>query len=215
MNASVDRLWFLGEPVAVQRRVVKAIGDQAGIQLEFKHVEEVLRFAADDGPSKELSLPLGWKVVRKPEQLVFETPDLREPRQQCNYEYELPMQGTVLAREIGVEFETQLISVDSALKHDADLLLDSSLLSFPLKLRNWRAGDRFWPAHTKSSRKIKELLQERHVPQAERKLWPVAVSGDEIVWVRGFPVPAKFRAKTGCEAVQILERPLGAMLSAR
>jgi tRNA(Ile)-lysidine synthase len=217
MNASVDRLWFLGEPVAVQRRVVKAIGEQSGIPLEFKHVEEILQFAAQDGPSgKELSLPRGWQVVREPEQLVFVTPDLREPnlrepRQQCDYEYDLQMQGTVLVREIGVEFEAQRILGDAALKHDTDLpldiLLDPASLVFPLNLRNWRAGDRFWPAHTKSSRKIKELLQERHVPQAERKLWPVAVSGEEIVWVRGFPVPAKFRAKTGREALQILERP--------
>ena len=55
VNASVSRMWFLGEPAAVQRRLVKAIGEQAGIPLEFKHVEEILRFAAEDGPSgKEL-----------------------------------------------------------------------------------------------------------------------------------------------------------------
>src|SRR5437764_2743239 len=28
-NASVDRLWLIGEPVAVQRRVIKAVGDEA------------------------------------------------------------------------------------------------------------------------------------------------------------------------------------------
>ena len=62
MNASVSRPWFLTEPRAVQRRVVKAIGEEAGIPLEFKHVEEILRFAAEDGAAgKELSLPLGWK----------------------------------------------------------------------------------------------------------------------------------------------------------
>src|SRR5579864_4106299 len=207
MNASVDRLWFLGEPVAVQRRVVKAIGEEVGISLEFHHVEEILRFAIEDGPpGKALSLPRGWTVVREPEQLVFATPDLRETKRQCDYEYDLPERRTVVVHEIACEFEAQRISDDSGPKHDAGLLLDSALLRFPLKLRNWRAGDRFWPAHTNSSKKIKELLQERQVPQAERKLWPVAVSGDEIVWVRGFLVPAKFLAKTGCEAVKILER---------
>jgi len=65
MNASVSRPWLLTEPRAVQRRIVKAIGERAGIPLEFKHIEEILRFAADDGPSgKELSLPLGWKIRR-------------------------------------------------------------------------------------------------------------------------------------------------------
>ena len=64
-------------------------------------------------------------------------------------------------------------------------------------MRNWRPGDRFWPAHTKSPKKVKELLQERHVAQPERRLWPVIVSGDEIVWMRGFPVPAGWHAKAG------------------
>ena len=76
-------------------------------------------------------------------------------------------------------------------------------------MRNWRAGDRFWPIHTKAPKKVKELLQERHVPRAERYLWPVTVSGDEIVWMRGFPVAARFAAKAGRNAVAIVERTIG------
>ena len=53
MNASVSRMWFLGEPVAVQRRLVKAIGENAGIPLEFKHVEEILRVALGSEPEEE------------------------------------------------------------------------------------------------------------------------------------------------------------------
>ncbi len=53
MNASVSRMWFLGEPIAVQRRLVKAIGENAGIPLEFKHVEEILRFAAEEGAVRQ------------------------------------------------------------------------------------------------------------------------------------------------------------------
>ena len=49
MDASVDRRWLLGEPVAVQRRLVKAVGEYAEISLEFKHVEEILHFAAEEG----------------------------------------------------------------------------------------------------------------------------------------------------------------------
>jgi tRNA(Ile)-lysidine synthetase-like protein len=74
-------------------------------------------------------------------------------------------------------------------------------------VRNWRPGDRFWPAHTKAPKKIKELLQERRIAQPERRLWPVVESGDEIVWMRGFPVPARLRADTGQAAVLIREMP--------
>jgi len=42
----------------------------------------------------------------------------------------------------------------------------------------------------------------------DRRLWPVVVSGDEIVWVRGFPSPAKLQAKPGRDAVFIAEKQL-------
>jgi len=209
-NASVSRMWFLGEPVAVQRRLVKAIGENAGIPLEFKHVEEILRFVAEDGPSgKELSLPLGWKAVREAEELVFLTPDLRDEAPAADYEYELPREGTLIVYEAGSSFEVQRIPAGGDAGYNPEHLLDAESLPGPLRVRNWHPGDRFWPAHTKSPKKIKELLQERHVALPERKLWPVVGSGDEIVWMRGFPPPTKFRAKPGREAILIAETPGG------
>ncbi len=206
MNASVDRMWFLGEPAAVQRRLIKAVGENAGLPLEFKHVEEILRFAGESGGSgKELSLPLGWRLVRKPDELVFVTPDLREPNRSEDYDYELPIPGCVKLPELGVTIEARRVRTEEGAGYNPEQLLDADSLPGPLRVRNWRAGDRFWPNHTKSPKKIKELLQERHVAQPERKLWPVLTSGNEIVWLRGFPAPAQFRAKPGREAVLILE----------
>ena len=208
MNASVSRIWFLGEPIAVQRRLIKAIGEQTGISLEFKHVEEILRFAAEDaGPGRGLSLPQGWKLRCDPNEIIFLTPDLREPAQAQDYEYELPVPGTIIVNEIGTEIEARRIPADAAAEYNPDQLLDAASLSGPLRVRNWRPGDRFWPAYTKSPKKIKELLQKQHVGLPERRWWPVVVSGDEIVWVRGFPSPARRRAVPGREAIQIVERP--------
>jgi tRNA(Ile)-lysidine synthetase-like protein len=211
-NAAVDRMWFLGEPVAVQRRLIKAIGDHAGIPLEFKHVEEIRRCAENEASGKEVSLPLGWRVVREPDVLVFVTPDLRQAEPGLNYEddyeYEVSIPGRIAVAKLSSDFEVCCLSADEASGYNPDQLLDAQSLARSLRLRNWRPGDRFWPAHTKSPRKVKELLQERHVPQPERKLWPVAVSGDEIVWVRGFPTHAKFQPRPGQEAVLIVEKPL-------
>jgi tRNA(Ile)-lysidine synthase len=219
MNASVSRPWLLTEPQAVQRRVLKAVGEQSGIPLEFKHVEEILRFAAEEGPSgKELSLPLGWKIRREPEALVFVTPDLRRQERIPDYEYPLAMPGRALVPELGVVIEALLVApqitqeaapVARVAEYNPQELLRADLLPRRLIVRNWRPGDRFWPAHTKSPKKIKELLQERHAAQPERRLWPVVVSEDEIVWMRGFPIPARLRAEAGQEAVLIRETPWG------
>jgi tRNA(Ile)-lysidine synthetase-like protein len=74
-------------------------------------------------------------------------------------------------------------------------------------IRNWRAGDRYWPAHTAAAKKVKELLSDRHATGSEKKLWPVAVAeGCGLVWMRGFAVPAAFRAAAGAsQAIWIRE----------
>jgi tRNA(Ile)-lysidine synthase len=215
VNGSVDRMWLLGEALAVQRRVIKAMGDHVRLPLEFKHVEKVLRFAAEDGePGKELSLPHGWRMVRHAETLVLITPDLREhdddpPAYANDYEYDLPLPGRVVVAETGSSFETERITLDVNIEaRDPRSCLDIVSLPGRLRVRNWRPGDRFWPAHTKSSKKIKELLHGQNLEPRERRLWPVIVSGDVIVWVRGFAAPVEFQAKTDREAVLIIETPV-------
>ncbi len=205
-NASLSRPWLLTEPKAVQRRVIKAIGEQAGISLEFKHVEEILRFATEDGTGRELSLPGGWKIVREPEAMVFVTPDLRRLEPLGDYEYVLGVPGRVFVPELGVAVEALRISPDlESPEYNPQQLLDAELVPRRLTLRNWRAGDRYWPSHSKSPKKVKELLHEKHISQPQRKLWPVIAAADEIVWVRDLAVPAKFAWQRAGEAVLIRE----------
>jgi tRNA(Ile)-lysidine synthase len=213
-NASVSRMWFLSEPIAAQRRLVKAIGEHARVPLEFKHVEEILRFVTQEGKSgKELSLPLGWKVTWHQDELLFVTPDLRNPVESREYEHLLSVPGRCEIGAAGLILETQCIPANAAAEYNPDQLLDADSIPGPLRVRNWRPGDRFWPAHTKSHKKIKELLQERHVAHTERQQWPVVVSGDEIVWMRGFATPAKYQPKAGKRAILISESTLGARLA--
>jgi tRNA(Ile)-lysidine synthase len=209
VDASINRAWLLTEPLAAQRRLVKAIGEHAGIPLEFRHIEEVLRFASENGPSgKKLSLPRGWSVAREQEAVIFLAPWQNQPLAH-DYEYQLPVPGRALVPEAGIVVEAlRLPPKSQAAEYNPQQLLSAELLPAQLTVRNWRPGDRFWPAHTKAPRKIKELLQERHIAQAERTLWPVALSGNEIVWMRGFPVPARLRAQPERDAVLIRETPL-------
>jgi tRNA(Ile)-lysidine synthase len=202
-NSALNLHWLLSEPLALQRRVIKSIGDQAGLTLEFKHVEEILAFAAHEGGSNEqLTLPLGWKALREDELLIFAAPE--SSRQSVlDYEYRLFVPGQLAVPELQSVIQVSNISVaDESAGYNPDQLFDATLLSKEVTIRNWRPGDRFWPAHTKSPKKIKELLQERHITGAVRKLWPVIASGDEIIWVRGFAVPARWQPQP--QATEVL-----------
>ena len=132
----------------------------------------------------------------------------RQPAANSDYEYKLAVPGTIRVPETGACFEVARVPGSAAAGYNPDHMLDPALLQQELTVRNWRAGDRYWPAHSKAPRKIKELLQERKLTGTERKLWPVVVSGQEIVWVRGFPTPARLRPGDGDhEALVIRELP--------
>jgi tRNA(Ile)-lysidine synthetase-like protein len=90
------------------------------------------------------------------------------------------------------------VDVGSVPEGERGQLLDLGRMPKEVLIRNWRAGDRFWPAHTAAARKVKELLSDRHATGAEKKLWPVAIAeGCGLVWMRGFAVPVAYRAPAG------------------
>ena len=182
-------------PLALQRRVVRAASQSLGVQLDFHHVEDVLALCSNRAQAaKSTVLPDGWVVLRKQGELRFELQSGTPGK--LGYEYCLPVPGSVEVQETQSRFETVLIPRNAAEGYNPDDLLDRELLTAELRVRNWRPGDRFWPAHTKVAKKIKELLQERQVAGPERKLWPVVVSGADVVWVRGFLVPARLRPRS-------------------
>jgi tRNA(Ile)-lysidine synthase len=176
-------------PLALQRRVVRASSESLGLQLDFQHVEEILALGSKRCGSAVL--PHEWIVSRKKNELCFESSE--ETSKESKYEYRLSVPGSIEVRETESRFEAVLVSGNAFEGYNPEDLLDRGLLAAELKIRNWHPGDRFWPPHTKVAKKIKELLQERHVTGSERRLWPVIVSGGDIVWVRGFPAPAQFR----------------------
>ena len=158
------------------------------------------------GEAKSVVLPAGWKASRVGGALKFE---LAEESEVADYEYALTVPGRVNVPEAGVVFETAVAEIIGG-GYDSENLLEPRLQDAKLVVRNWRAGDRFWPSHSKGSKKIKELLQRRHVAGTCRKLWPVIGSGDDVVWMRGFGAAQNWRPQEAARrAVVIRMKELG------
>jgi tRNA(Ile)-lysidine synthase len=211
-SSAVDLNALCRLPLAMQRRLIRAVGSALNIHLEFFHVEEILKLAHDLSAHGPLQLPasnLQWNVRKHAGKLHFQPQESANPTTP-NFQYSLPVPGTITVAELRSEFHATLIPADARKAYNpqhSENLLDAQLLASELQVRNWREGDRFWPAHKKIPRKVKQLLQERHVTGLERKSWPVIISRDEIVWMRGFAPPAHLALKHGSRAVKIQEIP--------
>jgi tRNA(Ile)-lysidine synthase len=61
---------LLAQPPAVERRLVRAALERAGVGFDFRHGEEILRLAKKSRGAVEL--PGGWRVVRGKNELRIE-----------------------------------------------------------------------------------------------------------------------------------------------
>jgi tRNA(Ile)-lysidine synthase len=72
-------------------------------------------------------------------------------------------------------------------------LLDYDRLRFPLKVRNFRPGDRFQPLGVQGTQKVKEFFIDHKVPAFERPNIPFVVSAEGIAWIAGYRIDDRFK----------------------
>jgi tRNA(Ile)-lysidine synthase len=195
-------------PLAAQRRLIRA-WLEAGVpdlSLSFRLIEEVLELVR--GPAGRKLELTGGRVLRRTQQELRFNPASDQP-QPTEYEYRLAIPGRIEVPELGIRIEAVVADQNSVPDAERERLLDPARLPKELTIRNWRPGDRFWPAHTKEEKKVKELLNDRQICGAKKKLWPVAVAeGYGLVWMRGFLVPARLQPPAGApQALLVREMP--------
>jgi tRNA(Ile)-lysidine synthase len=205
---------FQALPLALRRQVLYQLGEQLGITLEFTHIQQLTELAGGKIQGRRVPLPGGMAALRSFRELQFGPQQETAPGP--DYRYSLSIPGEVAVPELGSIIRARLVRAGepSAAGYNAGALLDRTLLAPELTVRNWRAGDRFFPAKTRSPKKLKDLLQTGRLGQqlslAQRKTWPVIESAGQIVWVRGYRSPEQLAAPAGKnhEAVLIEETEL-------
>jgi tRNA(Ile)-lysidine synthase len=209
---------LLALPLAAQRRLLRAWleANVSALSISFRLIEDVLelvlgsfdqRSLDNRSVGKRLELPGGWNLRRARQELLLEMGPSDGQGAAADYEYALALPGAVEVPELGTCIEARVVDVGGVSEEERGQLLNLGLMPQVVVIRNWRAGDRYRPAHTAAARKVKDLLSDRHAAGAEKKLWPVAFAeGCGLIWMRGFVAPAVFRAPAGAsKAIWIRE----------
>ena len=198
-------------PLAAQRRLIRAWLEMnvPDLSISFRLIEEALELARG-AAGKKLELPGGLNVRRGRQELLLELETVGG--ETADYEYALVVPGAVEVPELGACIEARVVDASGVPEYESGELLDLARMPKEVLIRNWRAGDRFWPAHTAAAKKVKELLSDRHATGVEKKLWPVAVAkGCGLIWMRGFAVPAAFRSSVGASKAIWIRQIAGMM----
>ena len=120
-------------------------------------------------------------------------------------------QEDIEIREIEIEIKNPLSmkfagSIDFSLNKNPNVAkLDFDKLSFPLKLRKWKNGDKFRPLGMRNFKKVSDFfIDEKYSILAKQKQW-LLCSEDDIVWIVGNRIDDRYNIETHTKKVYIAE----------
>ncbi|MBV9766778.1 MAG: tRNA lysidine(34) synthetase TilS [Acidobacteriaceae bacterium] len=210
-------------PTAVQRRVLRrALLDVRGDlrSIDREHIEAILSLCPGTHGHARVIVP-GIDALRSFDELLLTKPgELNSEKR--HYCLEVPVGG-----ECQLPFRAGSLNLNWVKREDEFCAnfkeeqefrvevayLDADALTGPtsrpsLQVRNWEPGDELQRQGHRQPQKIKSLFQEQRVVLWERRHWPVAVAGEEVVWVRQFGSAAKFSGShESHRSVRLIYRP--------
>lgn len=190
---------------AAQRRVVRA-----GLRLVrsdlrrigFQHIEAIRGLAARSSDGGPLHLPEDVRVQRQGDALVFRRDGIG-PRPEGpvagggDYGHPMHACGALTVPETGdsillSEMEREAVA-DPGEAGPRTAFFDGDAVRFPVTVRNFRPGDRFWPLGAGGTQKLKKFFIDNKVPRGRRRRCPLLVSQGRIVWVAGWRIDHRVR----------------------
>ncbi len=193
---------------AVRRRLLRWAAERGGLQLDFQHADQVLELLGKP-KGAEMELPRGWRARRNAPATIQLSREGRNTRSEIRdrhlngYEYPVTVPCEVEITQVRTLVRLSIVNKNSGREmYNPASLLDTSRLTAPLVLRNWRAGDRMRPLHRGSEEKLKRLFQEKKIPAEKRPMWPVLTSADRVIWTKDIGVAADFAAVRSGDAVR-------------
>ncbi len=175
---------------AMQRRVLRAAGEQVGCPLNFDQTELLLAMCAGKAGRRE-TLTAHIRAERTPRELRLVRLETKAPVE-GSVQYDIPIPGEAAAPAFGVRLVTRVSG-------DAESAVQA-------RLRVHKAGDRVHLRYSSGPKRIKEVLERLKVPAEERKMWPVLEWQGEIVWVRGADIESRAATRVGLE-IEVRELP--------
>ena len=183
----------LAEPE--KARVIRQALRRAGGNLRavgFRHVEAINRVAAGKRPQARVDLPNGVTVSRIYKNLIFSQKNVKTLGDFC---YPLGGMGEFHLKAAGctITLEEEKVKSSDLGASPRVAYLDADCLTHPLKIRNFRPGDRFVPLGMKGRKKVKDFFVDLKIPFEARKRIPILTCGKTLVWVCGLRIDDRFK----------------------
>jgi len=195
---------------AIQWRVIQKVlermdGGSNMDEGEWSDVNLIYRRLQQSQASLLLELSHGLCLEKRYDRVLLRR---ERPRAIPPFEVELHIPGRTYIREIEREVVVEEREWDRSKPIDESLnvaFLDNERLHLPLRMRNFRPGDRFQPLGTKGTQKLKDFFINRKIPKFERPSIPLLISGEIIAWIVGYRIDERVKVTAKTERVLRVE----------
>ena len=196
-------------PLPIQRRIILlAMAQVRGStrKTSWTHVRDVLDICSSGKFTGQIHLPDGLEARRTRNAIAFvrhASPDWAHAKQEHNQDWQLILDGpgAYSVPHAGLSVTCTVEDNAAHFEYGQDALeafLDLDCAPFPLVLRPWQPGDRFFPLGADGTQKVKKFLTDHKIYAQDRKNIYVLSSSKGIVWIVGHRVAetAKIQSKT-------------------
>jgi tRNA(Ile)-lysidine synthetase, C-terminal domain len=81
--------------------------------------------------------------------------------------------------------------------------IDADKLEWPLTIRNWQDGDKFYPFGMQGMKKVSDFLIDLKVPVSQKKRISILTNKGEILWIVGFRTDKMYKITDSTKKILI------------
>jgi tRNA(Ile)-lysidine synthase len=178
-GVALDIARLTGEPIAVQRRILRYAAAQLEAAPDFAATEALRNLVKTGKASQKLELAQGLQAERTHREVrLTRGPAALRAAAGSIARYECVIPGVLDAPAFGCRIRLDLTS--EAAGDDS-----GNGAARRAVLRAWKPGDRVHLRYSSGHRKVKEVLERMKVTGEDRSHWPVLEVEGKIVWMRG------------------------------
>lgn len=184
---------FKLESEAIRKRLIrKAIENISGNLhgIEEIHINDIIKLFQDAKTGKNIDISKGLRARVSYSDFIIELRNNTNPKLEAK-KIEI---GENVLEEFAIIISLELISADEIDFNNADIkYIDYDKVSGELWIRQRKSGDKFSPLGLGGSKKLKDYMIDKKIPQDKRNSIPILCDNSGIIWVIGYGLSDKYK----------------------
>ena len=183
---------------------ISSLIDLVGAEVVLFEILRPFGFSQTDQIFKAIRSQSGRKFFSKTHQLIIDRNDILIA---LLHDVQKEIEIIELETDIHTPFKMKFTKSDNFVfsKNPNIAYLDFTKLSFPLKLRKWKNGDKFIPFGMRNFKKLSDFfIDEKYSILDKQSQW-LLCSGDDIVWLVGKRIDDRYKIENQTKKAYIAE----------